>query len=64
MYLFGFYQQGQLVFETGFPCPKENQMEGLEKLKQINTALGLNIKAWENATINDLQVNPNAKSFN
>ncbi|MDO6675021.1 hypothetical protein MK851_12425 [Tenacibaculum sp. 1B UA] len=62
-YLFGFYQQGKLVFEFGFPCKKDNQLEGLEKLKQINTALGLDIKQWENATINDLQINRHPKSF-
>jgi len=63
-YLFGFYQQNQLIFEFGFPCKKDNQLEGLEKLKQINIALGLDIKQWENATINDLQINRYPKSFN
>lgn len=62
-YLFGYYQQGQLVVEFGFPCNRNNQKEGLQKLKEINHALGLNIDMWEKATTENLQINPRPFSF-
>lgn len=62
-FLFGFYQQGQLLFEVGFPCKYENRKEGLKKLQQINEALNLNIKEWDSKNIADLEINNNPISF-
>lgn len=54
-YLLGFYQQGQLVFETAIPVIGNDTLATLDKLKEINTSLGLNIPEWESAAVAQLQ---------
>lgn len=61
-YLLGFYQRGQLVFETVVPL-KNDTLASLNKLKEINKSLGLNISEWENAEIADLQQVEQPKTF-
>ncbi|MGV3761645.1 hypothetical protein [Parapedobacter sp.] len=61
-YLLGFYQQGQLVFETVVPL-RGDTLATLDKLKEINQKLGLNIPEWENARIADLQRVEQPKTF-
>ena len=62
-FLFGFYQKGKLIFQFGFPCSEEEKDKGLNKIKEINQKLNLNIKEWNNATQEDLTINKNPKSF-
>lgn len=62
-YLFGFYQKGKLVFQFGFPCDEDNKSQGLERIKQINQNLNLNIEEWSNATIKELEMKHSSKSF-
>ena len=54
-YLLGFYQQGQLVFEAVVPLLETDTLASLNKLKEINMALGLNIREWDGATVGQLQ---------
>lgn len=61
-YLLGFYQQGQLVFETVVPFQGDT-LATLNKLKEINTSQGLNIPEWENAEVSDLQEVDQPKTF-
>jgi len=61
-YLLGFYQQGQLVFETVVPL-RGDTLATLNKLKEINQSLGLNIPEWKNAGTADLQRVEQPKSF-
>lgn len=62
-YLLGFYQQGQLVFETAVPLLGNDTLATLDKLKEINKSLGLNIPEWENAEVAHLQRVEQAKTF-
>lgn len=62
-YLFGFYQKGKLIFQFGFPCNANEKLKCLEKVKEINSALNLNIKEWAEITEAQLAVNKNPQSF-
>src|SRR5690606_37181743 len=53
--LLGFYQQGQLVFEGVVPLLGIDTLATLDKLKEVNKSLGLNIPEWENADVAQLQ---------
>lgn len=53
-YLLGFHQKGQLVFETVVPLIGDT-LATLNKLKEINRSLGLNIGEWEKAETADLK---------
>ena len=46
----GFYQQKQLILQFAFPCKVSSAEKCLAKLKEINTALKLNVSEWANAT--------------
>lgn len=61
-YLLGFYQQGQLVFETVVPF-RGDTLATLDKLKEINKRLGLHISEWENTEVIDLQKTKEPKTF-
>jgi hypothetical protein len=63
LYLCGFYQKDKLVFQFAFPCTIGNKSKGLEKIKEINLTLGLNIKEWENSIVDDLEINKTPQSF-
>lgn len=54
-YLLGFYQQGQLVFETAIPLLGRDTLATLDKLKEINKSLNLNIPEWASATVAQLE---------
>lgn len=62
-YLLGFYQKGQLFFETVIPLLGSDTLATLNKLKEINTSLGMNISEWENAKVADLQRVDQPKTF-
>lgn len=62
-YLLGFYQQGQLVFETAIPLLGLDTLATLNKLKEVNKSLGLNIPEWEQAEVAHLQVVETPTSF-
>lgn len=62
-YLLGFYQQGQLVFEIAIPLLGTDTLATLNKLKEVNDVLGLNIPEWENATVEQLRQADEPKSF-
>ena len=62
-YLFGFYQKGNLIFQFGFPCTVNEKLKGVQKIKEINLALGLNVKEWSNVTESKLEINKSPKSF-
>ena len=62
-YLFGFYQNKNLVFQFGFPCEANQKLKAVQKIKQINHSLGLNIKEWAEITENKLETNQTPKSF-
>ncbi len=62
-YLLGFYQQGQLVFETVVPLRGGDTLATLDKLKEINQRLGLHIPEWENAEVTGLQKVKQPKTF-
>lgn len=61
-YLLGFYQQGQLVFESVVPL-KGDTLATLDKLKEVNQSLGLDIPEWRNAEVSDLRKVNQPKSF-
>lgn len=61
-YLLGFYQQGQLVFQSVVPF-RGDTLTTLDKLKEVNQSLGLHIAEWENAKVSDLQKVDQPKSF-
>lgn len=62
-YLLGFYQQGQLVFETAVPLLRNDTLATLNKLKEVNTRLQLNIPEWEKANVSQLKPVEHPKSF-
>lgn len=62
-YLLGFYQQGQLVFETVVPLVKSDTLATLNKLKEINKKINLNVPQWENASVQQLRIADLPKSF-
>lgn len=62
-YLFGFYQRGKLVVQFGFPCTVEQTQEGIDKIKEINANLDLNITSWSQATVESLVINNNPQGF-
>lgn len=62
-YLLGFYQQGQLVFETAVPVFRGDTLATLDKLREINHALGMDIAEWDNAQVADLQRVEEPESF-
>jgi len=62
-YLLGFYQQGQLVFEVVVPLLVLDSLASLNKMKEINRNLGLNIPEWEQATVAQLKQTDEASSF-
>ena len=61
-YLLGFYQLGQLVFESVVPF-RGNTLATLDKLKEVNQSLGLEIPEWRNAEVSDLRKVNQPKSF-
>ncbi|TYR38400.1 hypothetical protein FXV77_03735 [Sphingobacterium phlebotomi] len=62
-YLLGFYQQGQLVFETAVPVFRGDTLATLDKLREVSHALGMNIAEWDNAKVADLQRVEDPESF-
>lgn len=62
-YLLGFYQKGQLIFETAIPMLESDSTAALNKLKEVNQKLNLNIPEWANATMDQLKVNDKPTSF-
>lgn len=62
-YLLGFYQQGQLVFQTAIPLIGTDTLSTLNKLKEVNQSLGLNIVEWENTNTGQLLVSSDPKTF-
>ncbi len=62
-YLLGFYQQGQLVFEAVVPLLGLDSLASLNKMKEINRNLGLNIPEWEQATVAQLKQTNKPSSF-
>src|SRR5690606_30125696 len=62
-YLLGFYQQKQLIFQTAIPLIGTDTLSTLNKLKEVNQSLGLNIVEWENANIAQLLVSSDPKTF-
>lgn len=62
-YLLGFYQQGQLVFETVIPLLGTDTLATLNKLKEVSEKLNLNIPEWENASVEQLQTVDGSTSF-
>ncbi|WP_417885566.1 hypothetical protein [Zunongwangia sp.] len=63
MYLLGFYQKGKLVFEIAIAYTPDNLPEVLNKLKSVNTELGLNVKEWEAAKPEDVKPLPTKNTF-
>lgn len=63
LYLSGFFQKQNLIFQFGFPCSKDDIAKGINKIKEINKALNLNIEEWSHLTEDDLAVNKTAQSF-
>ncbi len=53
-YLLAFYQKNNLVFEVAVPLIGQDTLATLNKLKEVNTALALNVPEWTNAQIKDL----------
>ncbi|MFD1770456.1 hypothetical protein [Sphingobacterium suaedae] len=63
VYLLGFYQQGQFVFEAAVPLVGRDTLATLDKMKEVNTKLGLKISEWEHATVHQLQQVAQPQSF-
>lgn len=59
----GFYQQGQLVFETAIPLLGTDTLTTLNKLKEVSEKLNLNIPEWENASVEQLHTVNEPTSF-
>ncbi len=62
-YLLGFYQQGQLVFETAIPLFGTDTLATLNKLKEVSEKLNLNIPEWGNASVEQLHTVNEPTSF-
>lgn len=62
-YLLGFYQKGKLILEAAIPLLGTDSTAALSKLKEVNKMLNLNIPEWEQATVNQLNVVQQPKSF-
>ena len=62
-YLLGFYQQGQLAFQAAVPLIGTDTLSTLNKLKEVNQSLGLNIVEWENANTGQLIVSSDPGTF-
>ncbi|RAV27880.1 hypothetical protein DN748_16605 [Sinomicrobium soli] len=62
-YLLGFCQKGQLVFEVAIPADKGDTLAVLDKLKEVNRALGLDITDWETAITADLETRDTRETF-
>ncbi len=54
VYLLAFYQKNNLAFEVAVPLIGQDTLATLNKLKEVNTALGLNVPEWANAQLKDL----------
>ncbi len=53
-YLLGFYQGGKLLFEVAVPLKDRDTLGALNKLKEVNTKMKLDIPEWERAAVTDL----------
>lgn len=62
-YLLGFHQQGQLVFEAAIPLLGTDTLATLNKLKEVNEKLNLNISEWANASVEQLHTVEEPKYF-
>lgn len=62
-YLLGFYQQGQLVMEATIPLIDSDTTRVLNKLKEVNKELNLNIPEWEQANPADLRESGTVGTF-
>jgi len=62
-YLLGFFQQGNLVFETAIPLRGADTLATLDKLKEISDKLGLDVPAWQQATVAQLAATDTRETF-
>src|SRR5690606_26732826 len=62
-YLLGFFQQGNLVFETAIPLRGTDTLATLDKLKEVNDKLGLHVPAWQQATVAQLAATDTRETF-
>lgn len=60
-YLSGFYQKDQLAFQFAFPF--KDTFTSINKIKQINTQMKLNVTPWASLTKEQLAINNNPISF-
>lgn len=63
VYLLAFYQKNNLAFEVAVPLIGQDTLATLNKLKEVNTALGLNVPEWANAQLKDLNPLDNNGTF-
>lgn len=63
VYLLAFYQKNNLAFEVAVPLIGQDTLGTLNKLKEVNTALGLNVPEWANAHLKDLNPLDNNGTF-
>lgn len=60
-YLSGFYQKDQLAFQFAFVFT--DTINSIQKIKEINTTMNLNIPEWNNITPENLAINDQPTSF-
>lgn len=63
VYLLAFYQKNNLAFEVAVPLIGQDTLATLNKLKEVNTALGLKVPEWANAQLKDLNPLDNNGTF-
>ncbi len=54
-FLVGFLDRGNLLFLVAFPCHSSQKTDCVKKLGDISRDLSLNVSAWENLNIEDLE---------
>ncbi len=62
-YLLGFFQQGNLVFETAIPLRGTDTLATLNKLKDVSDKLGLEVQEWQQATVAQLAATDKRETF-
>lgn len=62
-YLLGFYQQGNLVFETAIPLRDSDTLATLNKLREVNDKLGRGAFAWQQASAAQLIPSDKRETF-
>ncbi|QLG45363.1 hypothetical protein [Costertonia aggregata] len=62
-YCMAFCQKKNMVFQVAFPCEEVNKQKAVSKIKEVNRTLQLKLHEWDIVKPEDLEVNPEPKTF-